>query len=129
MESANGFVVGAPDLGLSPAGESEIVWVCGGKVEGDLPVDCEGFLAFRQLLLKPCIQIVVVGMVEMLEWIDRIVIIQRHMAGKRARSSSEIARAAHCNRSTKAKSRAAESPPHGLSVPQGSPSKARDGGD
>src|SRR5438045_1021177 len=90
VQPGYGFIVKPPQLVVAPAGQGEAVGVGGAELKLNLARDGEGFVSFGQFLLKPFIQVVVVGVVLVLKWIERVVIVQTIGADKNAVACTKI---------------------------------------
>lgn len=123
MKAGNDFTIDSAKLIIAPTGESRIVRVLRGELEGDLPGHVGAFALHPIVAI---IQIVVIGVKLVLERVEFVIVTQRNGAGKQARGIAEAGGVANQYWLAESKSRGGDSAPGGDAVPNGRTGKARD---
>ena len=86
VQAGNALPINTAHFGGAPAGWIQSQRIVRGELEGNRARHGEGFLAFGQFLLEAFIQIVVIRMEGMQEWVERMIVRQQPGALQRARS-------------------------------------------
>lgn len=126
MQPGDGFAIYAAQLIISPAGNGQMVGIFRREFEFDLAGDGKRLSSFRDFLLEPVVQIVMIGMVPVFKWVQRIIIVDAHLTRKFSRA--EVPGAGKRKRFRKSKRGGTDPARHPLTIAQCGSRELRDQG-
>ena len=119
VQPGYGFIVKTAQLVVAPAGHGEAVGVGCAELQLDLARDGKGFVSFGQFLLEPFVQVVVVWVILVFKWIERVVIVQTIGADENAVACAKIADAGQVDGIGKGERGGTDPPGDGLAIALG----------